>query len=208
MCKPKIICAGLRVARDSDHRRSRAHRANQSISTCTKFLGDEQHNLMIFVMYFVSLSACVFELVLVKQMQRNASESKAQRRRRTVPATALADLDESTCIRNTMKYMYWRILFEMCWPPVVYVVKCCCETCLHAMCLLSHLQKERVLRRSSQIPFRNNWNGNWGFLAILICHHSVCVCVPVHVNINVNITRRPLCLRHGTLQNQAANYLI
>lgn len=131
---------------------------------------------MIFVMYFVSLSACVFELVLVKQMQRNASESKAQRRRRTVPATALADLDESTCIRNTMKYMYWRILFEMCWPPVVYVVKCCCETCLHAMCLLSHLQKERVLRRSSQIPFRNNWNGNWGFLAILICHHSVCVC--------------------------------
>lgn len=37
---------------------------------------------------------------------------------------------------------------------------------------------------------------------------TVCVCVPVHVNINVNITRRPLCLRHGTLQNQAANYLI
>ena len=107
-----------------------------------------------------------------------------------------------------LKYMYWRILFEMCWPPVVHVVKCCCETCLHAMCLLSHLQKERVLRRSSQIPFRNSWNGNWGFLAILICHHSVCVCVPVHININVNITRRPLCLRHGTLQNQAANYLI
>lgn len=75
--------------------------------------------------------------------------------------------------------MYWRILFEMCWPPVLHVVKCCCETCLHAMCLLSHLQKERVLRRSSQIPFRNNWNGNWGFLAILICHHSVRVCVCV-----------------------------
>ncbi len=122
-----VPCAGLRVAWDSDHRRSRAHRANQSISTCTKFLGDRQRNLICTLFFFVGLClpACFGEADATRRIWKQGPKEEAN------------SLSHSCC-RPWGIYMHQKyiVLEDSVWKCALHsymLSSVTMMTCLHAI---------------------------------------------------------------------------